>query len=81
MNFSNTTARPSARPSPFSSSTALRRLAVFAVLHLVLLAAMYGAAVVNARSHELGASVYGAGQTVHLGRMALYPVADGEARP
>lgn len=87
MSFSDTPARLSARPSPFPSNSALvdganpwLRFAIFAILHLVLLAALYGAAVVKARSHD-PADAYGAGQVVHLGRMALYPVSGKEAQP
>lgn len=70
------------RPAPTNARRALsQRLVVFAALHLVLLAAMYGAAVVNARGHELEANAYGAGNVEHMGRMTLHALPVRGAQP
>ncbi len=89
MHSSQTAERPQAQPSslqhavspgPAHHCAPLRPLA-FALLHFALLAAMYGAAAINARGHELAAQEVGAGRVVHLGQMTLRPVAGQGARP
>lgn len=82
MNLPNTSTRPSARDLPppryLASADQQRgfplRFVAFTVLHIALLAAMYGAAMLNAKGHELEDGAYGAGQVEHLGRMTLHPV-------
>ena len=68
-------------PSLSRAPVSWRRVLVFAVLHGALLGAMYGAAVLNAKGHELEADAYGAGRVEHLGRMTLYPVLGQGATP
>lgn len=89
LNSPYTSTRPSARdlasPRHLASADQQRgsplRFVTFAVLHLALLAAMYGAAMLNAKAHELEAGAYGAGQVEHLGRMTLHPLPSHGGRP
>lgn len=85
MSFLDTAVRPhapaAASASGFTAPANRRRLVAFAVLHIVLLGAMYGAAYLNAKGHELEADAYGAGRVEHMGRMTLYPVVATQAMP
>lgn len=68
VKFSDPSMGAVARPSP------ARTVAWFAAVHLAMLAACYGLAVVQATGHELARNEVGHGQVEHLGRMLLLPV-------